>query len=188
MSAGRSKKSAAARSVEASSGVGPRGEQAPQPMDAPGRAGGRVPAGVGRRCSASRSAEESSRWRASAAQAVGGAQAPGAGAARRRTADRGEEFDPTRRGRRRRGKPPRSPRRRRRLAVSAAAPKTETPVPTVGWSARNSARRAGATAAPAWRRAPPRADRRREFAHRMGSMWAERPLLFLCRATMRDQG
>ena len=49
------------RSVGASSREGGDGEQAPQPMDAPGGAGGRVPAGVGRRCSASRSAEASSR-------------------------------------------------------------------------------------------------------------------------------
>ena len=65
----RSRRSAAVRSVGASSRDGPQGETAPQPMDAPGGAGVRARR-LGARCSASRSAEESSRWRASAAQAV----------------------------------------------------------------------------------------------------------------------
>ena len=88
---------------------------------------------------------------------------PGAGAARRRTADLCEEFGRAERARRRLGKPPRRPRRRRQPARSAAAPKTEPPVPPVGWSARNWVRRAGATAVRAGRRAPRRANRRREF-------------------------
>ena len=109
---------------------------------------------TGARCSASRSAgsvlAQPRQSRAAGRGAQGQALAQRAGE-RRIVA---QESDPTKRGRRRRRTPPRSPRRRRRLARSAAAPKTEMPVPTVGWSARNRRVRAGAIAAAARRRAP----------------------------------
>ena len=74
------------------------------------------PPALGERCSASRSAEESSRWRASAAQTVAARkrQALAQRAGERRIC--GEEFGRAERARRRRGTPPRRPRRRRRPA------------------------------------------------------------------------